>query len=113
MTHDALKRTSLQKPAVHAAYEALGPACEILRQMLQARQAAGLTQAQVAERMGTKPPAVTRLEASLSSGKHSPSLATLRKYAEAVGCHLEVRLVRARARSNSYEDPGCQETDVP
>ena len=64
--------------------------------MLQARQAAGLTQAQIAERMGTKPPAVTRLEASLSSGKHSPSLATLRKYAEAVGCRLEVRLVRAR-----------------
>ena len=100
MTHDELKDTALKNSAVHATYEALGPEFEILRQMLQARQAAGLTQAQIAERMGTKPPAVTRLEASLSSGKHSPSLATLRKYAEAVGCHLEVRLVRARARSN-------------
>ena len=105
MTHDELKHQALQTPAVYAAYEAFGPEFDILRQMLQARQDAGLTQAQVAERMGTKPPAVTRLEASLSSGKHSPSLATLRKYAEAVGCHLEVRLVRARARSNQGLEP--------
>jgi transcriptional regulator with XRE-family HTH domain len=68
--------------------------------MVQARQAAGLSQAQVAKRMGTKPPAVARLESSLSSGKHSPSLATLRKYAEAVGCHLDIRLVRASATPN-------------
>jgi len=57
----------------------------------------------LAERMGTKPPAVTRLESSLSSGKHSPSLATLRKYAEAVGCRLEVRLVRTRTRSKRHK----------
>ena len=94
MTHSELKRTALQKTELQADYEALGPEFEILRQMLQVRQAAGLTQAQVAERMGTKPPAVTRLDASLSRGQHSPSLATLRRYAEAVGCRLEVRLVR-------------------
>ncbi len=93
MNHDRLKREALKKPAVRAAYEELGPEFEILRQMLQARQDAGLSQAQVAERMGTKPPAVTRLESSLGSGRHSPSLATLKKYAEAVGCRLEVRLV--------------------
>jgi transcriptional regulator with XRE-family HTH domain len=62
--------------------------------MLLARQKAGLSQAQIAERMGTKPPAVTRLESSLTSGKHSPSLATLKKYAEAIGYHLEIRLVQ-------------------
>ena len=39
MTHDELKHTALQQPAVRAAYEALGPEFEILRQMLQARQA--------------------------------------------------------------------------
>ena len=55
--------------------------------------------------MGTKPPAVTRLESSLSTGKHSPSLATLRKYAAAVGCHLEVRLVQTKDRSNSAMEP--------
>jgi transcriptional regulator with XRE-family HTH domain len=62
--------------------------------MLLARQKAGLSQAQLAKRMGTKPPAITRLESSLTSGKHSPSIATIKKYAEAVGCHLEIRLIQ-------------------
>ena len=101
--HDDLKQAALQKPEVRAAYDALGPEFEVLRQMLQARRDAGLTQAEVAERMGTKAPAITRLESSLSSGKHSPSLATLTKYAAAVGCRLEVRLVEV-AEEHSDED---------
>ncbi|MEE8428067.1 MAG: helix-turn-helix transcriptional regulator [Gammaproteobacteria bacterium] len=64
--------------------------------MLLARKRAGLSQAEIADRMGTKPPAVTRLESALGNGKHSPSIATLRKYAEAVGCILEIKLVRNR-----------------
>jgi transcriptional regulator with XRE-family HTH domain len=100
MTHGELKKTALRKPEVQAEYEALGAEFELLRQMLKARQEAGLTQAQVAERMGTKAPSVTRLESSLSSGKHSPSLATLRRYAEAVGFHLEIHLVRAQSGPN-------------
>lgn len=68
----------------------------LLRQMLKARERTGLSQAQIASRMGTKAPAVTRLESSLSSGKHSPSVATLRRYAHAVGCELEVNLVKPR-----------------
>lgn len=100
MKHTELKRLALQKPGVEAAYDALGLEFDILRQMLQARTDAGLTQAAVAQRMGTKAPAVTRLESSLGSGKHSPSLATLRKYAAAVGCRLEVRLIEMHPRPN-------------
>ena len=100
MTHHDLKQTALKRPEVKAAYEALGPEFDLLHQMVRARQEAGPTQAQVAERMGTKPPAVARLEASLSSGKHSPSIATLRKYAEAVACRLEIYLVRDDAAPN-------------
>ncbi len=94
MTHNELKRIALKRPKVRAVYDELGPEFELLRQMVGARQEAGLTQAQVAERMGAKPPAVTRLESSLSSGKHSPSIATLRKYAEAVGCRLDIHMIR-------------------
>lgn len=65
----------------------------ILDEILSARREAGLTQAQVAERMGTKASAVARLENTLVSGKHSPSIDTLRKYAAAVGKKLEVHLV--------------------
>ncbi|PIE03550.1 MAG: transcriptional regulator, partial [Acidobacteria bacterium] len=38
-------------------------------------------------------PAITRLESSLGNGKHSPSLATLKKYANALGCRLEIKLI--------------------
>jgi hypothetical protein len=65
----------------------------LLDVLLAARDAAGLTQAQIAERMGTKPPAISRLLASLASDKQSPSVSTLRKYAAACGKKLEIKLV--------------------
>ena len=105
MTHHELKQIALKKPEVKAAYKALGPEFELLRQMVKARHEAGLTQAQVAERMGTKPPAVARLESALGSGKHSPSIATLRRYAEAVGCRLEIYLVRDQPEPNQRMQP--------
>lgn len=93
MTYNQLETKALGNAAVRAEYDALEPEFSLLRQMLRARQDQGLSQAEVARRMGTKAPAVTRLESSLTTGKHSPSLETLRKYAEAVGHRLEVRLV--------------------
>ena len=57
------------------------------------RKEAGLNQSEVAELMGTKQAAITRLESSLSSGTRSPTLTTLKKYASAVGCHLDIRFV--------------------
>src|SRR3990167_5679654 len=56
------------------------------------RKHAGLTQEEVAKRMGTKAPAIARLEATSSRDKHSPGISTLRKYAHAVGCELEIHL---------------------
>jgi transcriptional regulator with XRE-family HTH domain len=47
--------------------------------------------------MGTTKSAVSRLEAG---GKHAPSLATLKKYAHAVGCRLEIKLVPESCPSN-------------
>ncbi|MBF0453225.1 MAG: helix-turn-helix transcriptional regulator [Magnetococcales bacterium] len=65
----------------------------ITTELLHARRRVDLTQAQVAERMGTKPPAVARLESNHTNSRHSPSIATLRKYAHAVNCKLEIHLV--------------------
>jgi DNA-binding XRE family transcriptional regulator len=93
MRHEELKAKALSRETVKAEYDALKPEFTLLHEMLLARKKVGLSQAEVAERMGTKPPAVTRLESSLSSGRHSPSIATLKKYAEAVNCHLEIKLV--------------------
>ena len=93
MMHEELKAKALSNPKVRAEYDALEPEFALLREMLIARDNAGLSQAEIADRMGTKAPAVTRLESSLTSGKHSPSLATLKKYAEAVNCHIEIKLI--------------------
>ena len=76
------------------AYDALALEYQVANQMLTARSRAGLTQDTVAERMGTTKSAVSRLE---SAGKHAPSLATLKRYAQAVGCELQVKLVRQKA----------------
>jgi DNA-binding XRE family transcriptional regulator len=89
----AFREQLLANPDVQAAFDAGAIEYAILDEMLSARKEAGLTQAQVAERMGTKAPAVARLESSLASGKHSPSIETLRKYAKALGKRLEVHLV--------------------
>jgi ribosome-binding protein aMBF1 (putative translation factor) len=94
MTHFELKEKALKKKNVKLEYDALEPEFSLLRELLHARQKAGLSQADIAEIMGTKAPAITRLESSLTNGKHSPSIATLKKYAEALGCHLQIKLVR-------------------
>jgi len=75
------------------AYDALELGYQVASQLLQARCRAGLTQDAVAERMGTTKSAVSRLE---SAGKHPPSLMTLKRYASAVGCELQVKLVRKK-----------------
>ena len=92
--HDAAFRISmLAKPGVQKAFDDLEEEYTALHAMLEARQAAGLTQAEVALRMGTTVSAVSRLEASLRSEKHSPSFATLRKYAQACGKKLVIQMV--------------------
>jgi len=65
----------------------------VVSQLLKARAKAGLTQEAVAQRMGTTKSAVSRLE---SAGLHAPSLSTLKRYANAVGCELQVKLVTQR-----------------
>lgn len=93
-THEELKSLALSNPDVRAEYERIErEEMPMLDAILKARREAGMTQADVAKRMGTKAPAVARLESALISGKPSPSLATLRKYAAAMGKRLEVRFV--------------------
>ena len=95
-THDQLVAKLMRRPGVRKR-EVERIECEedeLLDLLLKARHDAGLTQAQVAERMGTQPPAVARLERALATGKHSPSLATLGKSAEACGTQLMLKLAK-------------------
>jgi DNA-binding XRE family transcriptional regulator len=92
-THDQVVGKLMKRPAVRREVERIEREEGVLLDLLlKARHDAGLTQAQVAERMGTHPPAIARLEKSLATGKHSPSLATIRKYVEACGKALVLKL---------------------
>lgn len=86
------KEKVLAKPAVKRAYEELDEEFAFLSEVLKARQKAGLTQAEVAEKIGTTQSAIARLESI--SGSHSPSVSTLQKYAKALGYRLQIRLVK-------------------
>jgi transcriptional regulator with XRE-family HTH domain len=92
------RRKASERPGVEAAYDALADEFAFLDEVLRARAEAGLTQAEVAARVGTTQSAIARLESATSG--HSPSIATLQRYARALGCRLEVRLVRATTKAD-------------
>lgn len=92
LTHKELKARALSRVGVKDEYDRLDEEFLFIDQFLKARSAAGITQTEVAERIGTTQSAIARLESG--GGKHSPSLATLQKYAQALGCRLELRLVK-------------------
>ena len=94
LTHKQLVSKMLKNPAVKAEVEQLNrEEFAILDEILTARKEAGLSQAQIAKRTGTQAPAIARLESSLATGKHSPSLSTLRNYAAALCKRFELHLV--------------------
>ena len=88
--HKAFLEKASKRKGFREAYDALEVEYALAREMLSARSRAGLTQEAVAIRMGTTKSAVSRLEAT---GKHAPSVASLKRYAEAVGCKLKIEFV--------------------
>ena len=91
-----LKARALARPDVKKAYDDLAEEFAFLDEVLKARSESGLTQAEVAARIGTTQSAIARLESA--EPKHSPSIATLQKYAKALGYKGELRLVKTERR---------------
>jgi DNA-binding XRE family transcriptional regulator len=85
-----VKKKLLKNPKVRAEYERLGAEFALIQTMIEARTKAGLSQDELAERMGTTQSTVARLE----SGKQLPSLRTLYRYAEATGTKPMIKLVK-------------------
>jgi len=94
---DKIKEQWLEDPEVRKEYDALGPEFQIAAEIIKARMKAKMTQAELAERIGTKPTAVSRLE-SPHYGK--VSISTLRKVANALGCELHVQLLPEKRRTS-------------
>ena len=83
-----LKSEWMTDGSTRSEYFALADDFSMARELVSARTRAGLTQAEVAERMGTTQSVVARLE----GGKRQPSLRTVQRYAQAIGCRAMVKL---------------------
>ncbi len=88
---ESVRKQLLSNPAVKAEYDRLAPEFEISTELIRARVRAGLTQAELAARMGTSQSAIARLE----SGQTLPSTKTLIRFAEATSSKIEFRLSAA------------------
>lgn len=91
----AERERTAKLPGYREARQEAADEFRLLRLLLDARKQAGLSQEEVAVRMGTTRSAISRLEAAR---KHLPALGTLRRYAEVVGCDVEIILVPRRGK---------------
>lgn len=89
-----LHRKWSKEPAYKAAYDDLEEEFALAEAIADARSRAGLTQAEVAERMHTTQSNIARLEA----GRTTPSTRTLEKFAEAIGAKLKISFEPERTR---------------
>ena len=87
----SVKKKMLADREVRAAYDAMADEFGLARELIAARVRAGLTQAELAERMGTTQSVVARLE----SGARLPSVKTLLRFAKATGARPIIKLLAA------------------
>ncbi len=84
--NDFLKE-SLKNPKIKAEYDKLQPEFSMIQAVIDARVKKGVTQKELAQRIGTKQSVISRLE----SGRANPSVAFLKRLALALNSHLEIR----------------------
>jgi ribosome-binding protein aMBF1 (putative translation factor) len=83
-----VKKELLKDPEFKKEYDALGLEFSIIEQVIRKRLENGLTQKELAEKIGTKQSAIARLE----SGNSNPSVAFLNKISRALGGKLQVTI---------------------
>ena len=82
------KKELLKDKGIKRAYERLGPEFAVIEMIIAKRIERGLSQEELAKKIGTKQSAVSRLE----SGTYNPSLSFLQKVGEALGAKLKISL---------------------
>lgn len=87
-TYKQLKRRLLRDEKVQEDYNHLEPEFAVIRMIIKKRIKEGLSQKELAEKIGTKQSAISRLE----SGTYNPSLALLQKVVEALNGRLKISL---------------------
>lgn len=81
------KKQVLKDSKFKAEYDKLQPDFAVIRAIIRARVDRGITQKELASRIGTKQSVISRLEI----GGANPSVAFLKKFAQALQTRLEIR----------------------
>lgn len=89
---DIWKEQALKDPGLKTEYDRLQPEFTVIRAIIRARVNSGITQEELAKKIGTKQSVISRLE----SGRANPSVAFLKKLAQALNSHLEIKFVSSR-----------------
>ena len=87
-TYKQLKRELLKDKKIKEAYEKLGPEFAVIAMIIKKRIEKGLSQKELASKIGTKQSAISRLE----SGTYNPTLSFLQKVVEALDAKLKIAL---------------------
>jgi len=85
----------LKRPGVRQEYDALKPKYEIIRSIIERRNQLRISQAQLARIIGTRQPAISRLESSSCN----TTLDTLFKVADALDLDITLKVRRARCKA--------------
>jgi len=88
MKWNDFKNKLMEDPAFRQAYEDLEPEYQLVRAIIEQRKLKGMTQAELARKVGTRQSAIARLE----SGTYNPSLQFLKKVAKALDVKIEISL---------------------
>jgi len=89
-THEEFLAKQMEDPDFKKAYDELAPEFELASQIIDARLKKGFSQAELAEKIGTKQSAIARLE----SVDYNPSIKMLKRVAKATETRLRVSLER-------------------
>jgi predicted transcriptional regulator len=87
--YNEFKKELLKNPEVAQEYEALKPQFDMIRQYIELRNKRNISQAELAERIGTKQAAISRLE----HGYPNTTIGTWQKIAEALDAELEINII--------------------
>jgi ribosome-binding protein aMBF1 (putative translation factor) len=83
----------MKDPEFKKAWDALDPEFQVLKAMIKGRERTGISQAELARRIGTKQSVISRLERGAFS---KATLETIKKVADALDMRLELRLHQKR-----------------
>lgn len=99
--HKQLKELALLDAEVAFIYDSMQPEKELLISLAKLRKSLGYTQLDIAQKLSTSKSSISRLESGGGKGQHSPSMNTIRAYAEAIGCEFNMLIFKTKGKQNT------------